>query len=149
MSIGTVSDPPVVADEVPTVVRHVNRQALVRTVVVLGAALGTALRLWYLFHLPLDSDEASVGLFAQHILNGQFNVFYPGQFYGGVEPYGTAALFGVFGQSAYMVKLTPLLLSAVAAVLTWRITLRLVSNRQVAALAGVLMWVAPLAVIWN
>ncbi len=149
MSIGTVSDPPVVADEVPTVVRHVNRQALVRTVVVLGAALGTALRLWYLFHLPLDSDEASVGLFAQHILNGQFNVFYPGQFYGGAEPYVTAALFGVFGQSALMVKLTPLLLSLVAAILTWRIALRLVSSRQVAALAGVLMWVAPLAVIWN
>ncbi len=102
-----------------------------------------------LFHDPLNSDEASVGLFAQHILNGQFNVFYPGQFYGGVEPYVTAALFGVFGQSALMVKLTPLLLSLVAAILTWRIALRLVSNRQVAALAGVLMWVAPLAVIWN
>ena len=40
-------------------------------------------------------------------------------------------------------------LSLVAAILTWRIALRLVSSRQVAALAGVLMWVAPLAVIWN
>jgi hypothetical protein len=149
VSIDTVSDPPLATDEAPTVVRQDNRLALVRTVVVLGAGLGTALRLWYLFHDPFDSDQASVGLAAQHILNGQFNAFYPGQFYGGVEPYVTAALFGVFGQSALMVKLTPLLLSLVAAILTWRIALRLVSNRQVAALAGVLMWVAPLAVIWN
>ena len=38
-----------------------------------------------------------------------------------------------------MVNVTPLLLSLVGAVLTWRITLRLVGDRQVAVLAGVLL----------
>ncbi len=149
MSIGTVTDPPRVEDEVHTVVRHGSRLVLVRTVLVLAAGLGAALRLWYLFHNALNADEASVGLAAQSILDGHFNAFYPGQFYGGVEPYVTAALFGVFGQSALMVKMTPLLLSIVGALLTWRITLRLVGDRQVAALAGVLVWVAPLAAVWN
>jgi hypothetical protein len=149
VSIGTVIDPPLVDVEVPTVVRQGNRLALVRIVLVLGAGLGTAIRLWYLFHDALNSDEASVGLAAQHILNGHFNAFYPGQLYGGVEPYLTAALFGVFGQSALMVKLTPVLLSAVAAILMWRIARRLVSDGQIAALAGVLFWVAPLAAVWN
>ncbi|HEX3565807.1 MAG TPA: glycosyltransferase family 39 protein [Acidimicrobiales bacterium] len=149
MSIGTVTDPPVADDEVPTVVRYGNRLALIRTVLVLAAGLGLALRLWYMFHDALNSDEASVGLAAQHILNGHFNAFYPGQLYGGVEPYLTAALFGVFGQSALMVKLTPALLSAVAAVLMWRIARRLLGDGQIAALAGVLFWVAPVAALWN
>lgn len=149
MSIGTVTDPPVADEEVPSVVRTGNRLALIRVVLVLAAALGTALRLWFVSHTALNSDEASVGLAAQHILDGHFNAFYPGQLYGGVEPYVTAGLFGVFGQSALMVKLTPLLLSLVAAILMWRITRRLVSDGQIAALAGVLIWVAPLAVVWN
>jgi len=149
VSIGTVTDPPLADDEVPTVVRHGNRLALIRIVLVLAAGLGAALRLWYVFHDALNSDEASVGLAAQHILNGQFTAFFPGQLYGGAEPYVTAALFGVFGQSALMVKLTPLLLSLVAAILMWRITRRLVSDGQIAALAGVLVWVAPVAVAWN
>lgn len=149
MSIGTVTDLPVADDEVPTVVGHGNRLALIPIVLVLAAGLGTAIRLWYVFHDALNSDEASVGLAAQHILHGQFTAFFPGQLYGGAEPYLTAALFAAFGQSALMVKLTPLLLSLVAALLMWRIARRLVSDGQIAALAGVLVWVAPVAVAWN
>jgi hypothetical protein len=153
VSIGTVTDLPVAddkaEDEGPTVVRHGDRLVLVRVVLVLAAGLGTALRLWFVFHDALNSDEASVGLAAQHILNGHFTAFFPGQLYGGAEPYLTAALFGVFGQSALMVKLTPLLLSLVAAILMWRVVRRLVSDGPIAPLAGVLLWVAPVAVIWN
>jgi hypothetical protein len=149
VSIGVVTDPPRADNEVQPVVGPGNRLILVRTVLVLAAGLGAALRLWFLFHVPLNADEASVGLAAQSILHGHFNAFFPGQLYGGVEPYVTAALFGVFGQSALMINMTPLLLSLIGAVLTWRITLRLVHDRQVAALAGVLFWVGPLAAIWN
>ena len=149
MSIGTVTDPPVADDEVSTLVRYGNRLALIRIVLVLAAGLGGALRLWYLFHDALNSDEASVGLAARHILNGHFTAFFPGQLYGGAEPYLTAALVGVFGQSALMVKLTPLLLSLVAAILMWRVARRLVGDGRMAALAGVLLWVAPMAVAWN
>ncbi len=149
MSIGTVTSPPRANEESRTVARSHQRLVVVRTVLVLAAALGMAFRLWFLFHVTINADEASVGVAAQAIVNGHFNVFYPGQFYGGVEPYVVAVLFGIFGQSAFMVKLTPLLLSLLAAVLTWRIALRLVDDRLVAALAGTLVWVAPLAVVWN
>ena len=149
MSVGTVTDAPQADDGVRTVVRHGNRLVFIRTVLVLAAALGAALRLWYLFHETINADEASVGLVAQGIVHGHFTAFYLGQFYGGVEPYVSAALFGVFGQSALMVKMTPVLLALVAALLTWRIVLRLVDDRFVAALAGLLLWVAPLAALWN
>ena len=65
---------------------------------VLAAGLGAALRLWFLFHVALNADEASVGLATQALLHGHFNAFFPGQLYGGVEPYVAAALFGVFSE---------------------------------------------------
>ncbi|HEX4245677.1 MAG TPA: glycosyltransferase family 39 protein, partial [Acidimicrobiales bacterium] len=158
MSIGTVADPPWADSEereggadndVQTGARRRGPLLLVRTVLVLAVALGLALRLWDLFHFPLNADEASVGLAAQSIAHGHFIAFFPGQFYGGAEPYVTAVFVGIFGPSARAVKLAPAVLSVVAALLTWRVVLRLVADRQVAALAGALMWVAPLAVIWN
>lgn len=166
MSIGTVIDPPRADDETRTevrqddrpprtenetrtVVRHRNRLLIVRTAIVLAVGLGIAVRLWYLFHQPIDSDEALVGIAAQGIAHGHLTVFFLGSFYGGVEPYVSAGLFAIFGPSALALKATPVLLSAIASLLIWRIVLRLVKDRQVAALAGVFSWVAPLAVVWN
>jgi hypothetical protein len=120
-----------------------------RLVVVLALAAGLVERAWYLFHVPLNSDEAVVGLSARAIDAGHVVTFYPGQVYGGVEPYVTAALFSVFGASAAAVKLTAVLLSAVASVLVWRVARRLVHDPVLAALAGALTWVAPLAVVLN
>ncbi len=116
---------------------------------VLAVGLGVGVRLWYLFHQPLDSDEALVGIAAQGVAHGHLTVFFLGSFYGGVEPYVSAVLFAVFGPSAFALKATPVLLSAIASLLTWRIALRLVKDRRVAALAGVVSWVAPLATVWN
>jgi len=149
VSIGTVIDSPRAGDETRTVVRHRNRLLILRTVVVLAVGLGIAVRLWYLFHQPLDSDEALVGIAAQGITHGHLTVFFLGSFYGGVEPYVSAVLFVILGPSALVLKATPMVLSAIASLLIWRIVLRLVEDRQVAALAGVLSWVAPLAVVWN
>ena len=116
---------------------------------VLAVGLGVGVRLWYLFHQPLDSDEALVGIVAQGVAHGHLTVFFLGSFYGGVEPYVSAVLFAVFGPSVFALKATPVLLSAIASLLTWRIALRLVKDRRVAALAGVVSWVAPLATVWN
>lgn len=149
VSIGTVNDPQLANYETPAVPELHGRLVVIRTVLVLAVAIGIALRLWYLFHDTLNADEASVGLAAQNISHGHFSAFYPGQLYGGVEPYVVAVLFKVFGQSAFMLKLAPALLSGVAALIMWRVVLRLVGDRQVAALAGALLWVAPMVGIWN
>ena len=76
-------------------------------------ALGLSMRLWLLWHKSINSDEAVVGLMARDILHGHFSAFYWGQDYGGVEPYVTAALFGVFGQNDVTLNLAPAVLSAV------------------------------------
>jgi hypothetical protein len=86
---------------------------------------------------------------AQSILHGHLAAFYPGQVYGGVEPYLTAGLFLVFGQHALLISLTALVLSLGAALLTWRVCRRLVASPILAALAGVVVWVAPLGEVWN
>ncbi len=83
---------------------------------------------------------------ARDILHGHFSAFYWGQDYGGVEPYVTAALFGVFGQSDVTLNLAPAVLSAVASVLVWRIA-RYVLAEPVAALVGIATWVWPAAVV--
>ena len=116
---------------------------LVRAVVAAAVAFGVALRLWFLFHVPVNSDEAIVGLMARGIEHGHFVAFYWGQPYGGGEPYVVALLFALFGQSALALALTPVLLWAVSSVLVWRIVRRLVATPELALLAGALAWVGP------
>jgi hypothetical protein len=111
--------------------------------VIVAVALGVALRAWFLAHQRITSDEAIVGLMARSILEGHFWAFYWGQHYGGVEPYLVAALFAVFGTSGVLLQITAAVLAAVAAVLTWRVGLRLVADRRLAGLAAALAWVAP------
>jgi len=125
----------------PDAHRALRRAGLV--VVTLAIAVGLVLRLWYLVHVPVNSDEAIVGLMARGILHGHFAAFYWGQPYGGAEPYVVAVLFGIFGQTAFVLGLAPTLLSATSAVLAWRVARRLVSVPLVAALAGALVWVGP------
>jgi hypothetical protein len=108
-----------------------------------AAVVGVALRAWFLAHHPITSDEAIVGLMARGILHGHFWAFYWGQHYGGVEPYLVAGLFGLFGASGVLIELTAATLSALAAVLTWRVARRLVADRRLALLMAALAWVAP------
>lgn len=137
--------------------RHTKRAVFQRTVrpwlawatVVTLLLTGTALRWWFLSHDGLNADGAGVGLMAQSILHGHFPAFYPGEVYGGAESYVTAGLFLVLGQNALAVSLTPVVLSAVAAILTWRVCRRLVPSPVLAAFAGALVWVAPLSFVWN
>ena len=117
--------------------------------VIACVSAGLVLRLWYLFHLSINSDEAAAGMMAVRILHGHVHAFYPGQHYGGIEPYLIAVPVGLFGPGALCVKVVPVLLSALACVLVWRIALRLVASATLAALAGALAWVAPLSTVFN
>ncbi len=129
--------------------RRARLDVLVVVVIALALVVGAAVRAWYLFHRPITSDEAVGGLIANQILHGHTYAFFWGQPFGGVEPYAVAALFVVGGHNWLTLGLTPVILSAVAAVLVWRIALRFVADRRLASLAGALAWVAPLSVLYQ
>ena len=123
---------------------------VVATLVVCAAVVGIVFRAWMLASPigMLDGDEAIVGLMARHMLEGDFPVFFWGQPYGGPhEAALAAALFSVAGSSTLALKLVPAALSAVAAVLTWRIGRRTVGE-PAAAIGACLVWVWPFAFVW-
>ncbi|MCU1483836.1 MAG: hypothetical protein JWN67_582, partial [Actinomycetia bacterium] len=113
-----------------------------------GAAVlvGVVLRLVVLVGRwgTVDSDEAVVGLMARGFRHGDWRAFYWGQHYAGTQE---TALVALAGASTAALKLVPVALSAVAAVLTWRVGRRLVDERLAQA-AGLLCWVGPGAYVW-
>lgn len=116
---------------------------------VLAVLVGLAIRSWLLGHQMVNSDEAVAGLMAEQIRHGHFYTFFWGQQYGGAEPYVIAFLFSIFGSSGVVVKVAPVLLSVVSALLTWRIARRLVQDHRLAVLAGALVFVWPWVAVWN
>jgi hypothetical protein len=112
------------------------------------ALLGLLLRLWALGRHPFNADEAVVGVMARSILHGHFSAFYWGQSYGGGEPYVVAAVFALFGQSAFTLGFTPVLLDAVAALLVFALGRRLFSP-SVGLGAALLFWIWPESTLWQ
>jgi hypothetical protein len=155
--VGTLVEPnPVESEDDPTSddlnrPSNVGRPVRLWTtgLVVVAGAVGAFIRAWLLFHQPVTSDEAVAGLIAHQILNGHTYAFFWGQPFGGVEPYVVAAVFAILGQNSLTLGLAPILLSAVAAILVWRVALRLVDSPQVALLAGAMAWVAPFPVVFS
>jgi hypothetical protein len=116
---------------------------------VLAVVVGAALRAWLLAHLPLEGDEAVVGLMAHQIVHGHFSTFYWGQQYGGVEPYVVAAIFGIASPGPLALNVTAALFSAVSAVLAGMVVWEMCRRRGVAVAAGAVVWVWPYAALWN
>ena len=120
---------------------------------VLGTAIvaGVALRAWLLSNSlgTLDADEAVWGLMARHVLDGELSTFYWGQPYGGtLEVFLTAPVFAVLGSSTLALKLVPMALFAVAAVLVWRVGRRTIGE-PAASVAAVLFWIWPSYMVWK
>ncbi|MBW3615561.1 MAG: glycosyltransferase family 39 protein [Actinobacteria bacterium] len=112
---------------------------------------GVALRVWLLV-LPtgsFDSDEAVPGLIARHALyDGELSAFYWGQAYGGtLEPLLSVPAFALFGPSIAAIKAVPLVLSAVSAVLVWRLGRRTVGQRA-GVLGAAAFFVWPATYLW-
>jgi hypothetical protein len=129
----------------------VGRAWWYRTIVLGGIGAGIALRVW-LLALPtgsLDSDEAIVGLMARHVLHQhQFTTFYWGQNYGGsITAVVMAAVFAVFGSSTATLKSVPIGMSAISAVLVWRLGRRTIGEPG-ASIAAVAFWVWPTNYLW-
>ncbi|MBA2438054.1 MAG: glycosyltransferase family 39 protein, partial [Acidimicrobiia bacterium] len=122
-----------------------------RLVVLVGVVAGIALRIRFLTGRAgvIDADEAIVGLLARHILRGEELVgFFWGQGYGGtLEPMLVAFVFALVGPRPGALAVVPTVLSAVAALLVWRIGRRTVGHR--AAVVGALaMWLWPAYMVW-
>ncbi len=117
----------------------------------LVGAAGVALHVWiYRSKLGIpDSDEGIVGLMVRHILHGQIPTFFWGQAYGGSqEALLTAPLFAVFGSSWLALRIVPIVLSGVAALVVWRVGRRTIGERAGAA-AGALFWIWPPFVLFK
>src|SRR5436190_7789186 len=127
------------------------RGSFTSRVVVLAVVYGIAVRV-VLLVLPTgasDSDEAVVGLIARHALyQHEFHSFFWGQAYGGtLEPLLASPLFWLFGASVAALKAVPLLLSAVAALLVWRLGRRTVGE-PAATVAAAAFWIGPANYLW-
>jgi 4-amino-4-deoxy-L-arabinose transferase-like glycosyltransferase len=136
---------------VATPYARVRRSGVVRiltgrwALVALAAAAGIGLRVWVygaLLGAP-DSDEAIVGLMIRHALHGQITTFYWDQPYGGSQEVLLGVpVFAAFGSGLLQLRVIPMTLYAVAAVIVWRVGLRTVGERAAVA-AGALLWVWP------
>jgi hypothetical protein len=111
-----------------------------------GAAVGgLVLRIWtYRSQAATpNGDEAVVGLMVRHALDGELTTFFWGQDYGGTqEVLLTVPVFFVAGSGWLTLRLVPIVLTAVAAVLVWRIGRRILGE-PAAAVAGALFWIWP------
>jgi hypothetical protein len=111
----------------------------------LTAVAGIALRVWaYRAEMGTpNADEAVVGLMTRHIVDGELTTFYWGQAYGGSqEALLTAPLFWVSDSSWFGLRIIPIILSAVAAFLVWRVGRRTIGE-PAAAVAAAVFWIWP------
>jgi hypothetical protein len=111
-------------------------------------ALGAALRIWILWHTPLNSDQATLGEMGRQILRGHFYTFYWGQQYGGVEPYAIAFMMAIFGAGTAAVNSAASVLTALLCIAVWRLGRRIFPGSLIGASAGLLLWVWPEATLW-
>jgi Dolichyl-phosphate-mannose-protein mannosyltransferase len=111
----------------------------------LAALTGLVLRVWAYRSVSgtPNADEAVVGLMARHAVDGEFTTFYWGQAYGGTqEVLLTVPVFLLAGSSWFALRLVPIVLSVVAALLVWRVGRRTIGE-PAAAVAGCLFWIWP------
>ena len=117
----------------------------------LAAVAGVLLRWWFLESSQgaLDSDEAVWGLMARHLQHGEFPTFFWAQSYGGtIEVILTVPVFWVFGSSTAALRVVPMVLWAVAAVLVWLVGRRILGEWR-ARVAAVLFWTWSPYFVWK
>jgi hypothetical protein len=124
-----------------------RRIVLSRWGVVLAAtgAGGVALRIWA-YRSPIGvptSDDGVVGLMSLHAMHGEFTTFFWGQAYGGSqEALLTAPVFWLFGPSWLALRIVPMVLTALSALLLWRVGRRTIGEPGATA-AAALFWIWP------
>lgn len=127
------------------------RLVSVRRLVVAAIIAGIGLRVWVLASPlgALDADEGVWGLMARHARHGELPVFFWGQNYGGTqETLLTAPVFALAGAGAITVRLIPIVLFTLAALLVWRVGRRTVGEEG-ARLGAALFWIWPAYLVWK
>src|SRR5947207_15338392 len=90
-----------------------------------------------------NADEAVVGLMTRHAVHGELTTFYWGQAYGGSqEVLLTVPVFLIAGSSWLALRLVPIVLTAVAAFLIWRVGRRTIGE-PAAMVAAAIFWIWP------
>ena len=100
----------------------------------------------------IDGDEAMIGIQAERILHGQFPTYFYGQAYmGSLETYLVAAVFKVFGPSAWGLRAVPIALSVLLVYLTWRLALEILprNHRATPLYAGLCALFAALPPLYD
>lgn len=110
------------------------------------------LRLYLLLTVldPIQSDEAVIGLMAQHIRGGARPLFdYDLLYHGPLEAYLAAPLFALFGMNRFVMRLVPLAFSLLFVYAVYLLANRL-HGRQVALASAVYAAIpAPMLTIWG
>ena len=137
----------------PESAKRLGRLAATRwgLLALLAALAGIGLRVWvYRSSLGIpDSDEAVVGLMARHFAGGELATYFWGQAYGGSqEVLATVPLFWIAGSSWLTLRLVPIALSAVTALVIWRVGRRTIGESAAVA-AACLSWIWPPFVIYK
>jgi len=116
-----------------------------------AAVVGVVLRVWvYRTALGVpDSDEAVVGLMVRHFRHGELTTFFWGQSYGGTqEVLLTVPVFVVAGSSWLALRIVPMLIYGVAALVVWRVGRRTIGE-PAATIAGCVFWIWPPFVVYK
>jgi hypothetical protein len=97
----------------------------------------------------VDADEAVWGLMARTAFDGDLSAFYWGQAYGGTqEVVAVALLFALGGTHVFLMRIVPILLAAVTALVVWRIGRRVLGDFQ-GIVAGLVFWIWPPYLLWK
>ena len=85
--------------------------------------LALIVRIWVIVRTQgfIEGDEVLTGIQAQHILRGDFPIYFYGQPYmGSLEAYLIAPILALVGSSSWTLRIEPVLLSLLLVGLTWR-----------------------------
>ena len=131
--------------------KPIRRERWKVLVALIALAAGVGLRWWVLTSAlgVADLDEATVGVQARGFAHGDVAAFFLNQPYGGtLETAFVAVSLEVFGSSVLALKLVPMALALVAAVLVWRTAIELELGPTAQLCAPIVMWCGPAAGIW-
>ena len=116
-------------------------------VLVLGVALAYRIILLAQDAIPLNADEAVVGLMARHIVQGRWPTFFYGQAYmGSLDATLVALGFALFRQGALIIRIVQTLLYLLTILTTIILGSRVFKSEVVGIVAGLLLAIPPMNV---
>lgn len=118
----------------------------------LAVFLAVGIRLIWLLNSPyafIDTDTATVGLMARHILDGHFPMFFYGQYYlAPIESYIVAVFFLLFGKNFIALQLAPMTIMVGTGIVIYFLGKEF-KNKEVGLWAMSFFLFPPLQLFWR